>query len=241
MTNPRTKIIACATVFEEMQPLLSPEVAYEVLDFGLHLTPDKLRGALQERIDAAAVEADIVILGYGLCSMALAGLKANDCTLVAPRVDDCIAIFLGSHDEYKEQIAREPGTYYLTKGWIEVGDTPFDEFGKLVERYGQERADRMMQVMLRNYKRLAYIDTGRFDQERCRDYAARTAAQFGLRYEEIAGSNVLVNKLIFGPWDSDFLVIPPGDTITYLHFRQAGVSGSSGQFATIGPPTGVRS
>lgn len=240
MTDPRTKIIACATVFEEMQPLLPPDVACEVLDFGLHLTPEKLRGALQENIDAAAAEADIVILGYGLCSMALAGLKANDCTLVAPRVDDCIAIFLGSHDEYKQQIAREPGTYYLTKGWIEVGDTPFDEFGKLVERYGEERADRMMRVMLRNYKRLAYIDTGRFDQERCRDYAAKTAAQFGLRYEEIAGSNTLVRKMIFGPWDGDFIVVPPGDSITYLHFREAGLSASSGQFATAGVAAGVR-
>jgi hypothetical protein len=55
--------------------------------------------------------------------MAVIGLRANGCTLVVPRVDDCISIFLGSHGAYKQQAGAEPGTYYLTKGWIEVGDT----------------------------------------------------------------------------------------------------------------------
>ena len=39
MGNGRTKVIACATVIEEMLPLMPPELAYEVLDFGLHLVP----------------------------------------------------------------------------------------------------------------------------------------------------------------------------------------------------------
>jgi len=54
-----------------------------------------------------------------------------------PRVDDCIAIFLGSRAAYADQCHQEPGTYYLTKGWIEVGDTPFAEHERLVERYGR--------------------------------------------------------------------------------------------------------
>ena len=35
MGNCRTKVIACATVIEEMLPLMPPDIAYEVLDFGL--------------------------------------------------------------------------------------------------------------------------------------------------------------------------------------------------------------
>ena len=62
--------------------------------------------------------------GYGLCSQGVIGVRANDCTLVVPRVDDCIAIFLGSASAYKKQSRTEPGTYYLTKGWIEVGESP---------------------------------------------------------------------------------------------------------------------
>jgi hypothetical protein len=38
----RTKVIACATVIEEMLPLLPPGVDYRVLDFGLHVNPEAL-------------------------------------------------------------------------------------------------------------------------------------------------------------------------------------------------------
>ena len=215
----RTKVVACATVIEEMLPLLPPGMQVEVLDFGLHLQPEKLRQSLQATIDAASAEADTIILGYGLCSLAVVGLTANNCTLVVPRVDDCIAIFLGSAAAYQEQSSREPGTYYLTKGWIEVSDTPFEEYDRLVERYGPERASRMMKLLLKNYTRLAFIDTGQHEQERYREYTRRTAERFGLRYEEIPGSETLVKKMIYGPWDDDFVVARPGQTITYADFK----------------------
>jgi hypothetical protein len=218
------KIIACATVIEEMLPLLPEGVTYEVLDFGLHLTPENLRGQLQEAIDAASAGADTIILGYGLCSMAVVGLKANGCTLVVPRVDDCIAIFLGSRSAYLEQFGREPGTYYLTKGWIEVSDTPFTEYERLAEKYGPERAERMIKLMLKNYTRLAFIDTGHYEQERYRTYARHTAERFELRYEEIPGSKALVEKMLYGPWDDDFVIARPGETISYADFQTRGAS-----------------
>jgi hypothetical protein len=219
MTFTRTRVIACATVLEEILPMLPAGMTYEVLDFGLHLHPENLRATLQAAIDAASAEADTILLGYGLCSLAVVGLKATNCTLVVPRVDDCIAIFLGSRAAYKAQSSGEPGTYYLTKGWIEVSDTPFEEHKRLIERYGQERADRMIKLMLKNYTRLAFIDTGHYDQAHYRAYACRTAEQFGLRYEEIPGSNVLIQKLLFGPWDDDFVVAQPGQTISYADFK----------------------
>ena len=99
------KVLACATVMEEMLPLLPSDVAYQVLDFGLHINPANLKAALQDAIDAAAGTADEIVLGYGFCSMAVMGLRANGCTLVVPHVDDCISIFLGSRDEYRNRSA----------------------------------------------------------------------------------------------------------------------------------------
>jgi hypothetical protein len=215
----KTKVIACATVIEETLPLLPTGMACEVLDFGLHLKPENLKKTLQQAIDTSGADFDTVILGYGLCSMAIVGLTARNCTVVVPRVDDCIAIFLGSKEAYKEQTCKEPGTYYLTKGWIEVSDTPFEEHKRLVEKYGAEKADYMMGLMLKHYKRLAYINTGQQDQERYRQYAQTTAEKFNLRFEEIAGSDALIRKLLFGPWDDDILVARPGQTITYEDFK----------------------
>jgi len=202
-----------------MRPLLPSGVSYEVLDFGLHIRPEKLRESLQQAVDRIGDNVDVIVLGYGLCSTGVVGLRTEKCTLVVPRVDDCIAIFLGSTAAYREQGKREPGTYYLTKGWIEVGDSPFDEYERLIERYGRERADKVMNMMLKNYTRLAYIDTGQDDQERYRDHALRTAEKFKLRYEEIPGSNVLIKRLIHGPWEDDFIVKTPGETIRFSDFK----------------------
>jgi hypothetical protein len=153
--------------------------------------------------------------------MAVVGLQTRNYTLVIPRVDDCIAIFLGSKNAYNEQAKKEPGTYYLTKGWIEVADTPFAEHVRLVEQYGRERADRIMGIILRHYTRLAYIDTGHKDQDKYREYARITAEKFNLRFEEIGGSDTLIRKLLFGPWDDEILVAPPGHTIAYFDFTNS--------------------
>ncbi len=216
----KLKIIACATVIEEMLPILPPDIPYDALDFGLHLRPEGLKTALQQAIDQASDQADTIILGYGLCAMAVVGLRATNCTLIIPHVDDCIAIFLGSREAYEYQSGQTPGTYYLTKGWIEVNDTPFEEHKRLVERYGVERADRMMQLMLKHYTRLAFIDTGQQNQEHYRAYAREAAAKFNLKYEEIPGSNRLIKKMIWGPWDDeDFVIAQPGQIVTYADFK----------------------
>jgi hypothetical protein len=219
MQATHTKVIACATVIEEMLPHLPPDTDYCVLDFGLHINPETLRRVLQETVDASAASAETILLGYGLCSQAVVGLRANDCTLVIPKVDDCIAIFLGSEEAYKMQFRAEPGTYYLTKGWIEADDGPFAEYDGLVELYGEEKARRLMGQILKNYTRLALINTGQYELERYRDYSRRTAARFGLRYEEIPGSDALIKKMLHGPWDGDFVVACPGERISYKDFK----------------------
>ena len=73
--------------------------------------------------------------------------------------------------------------------------------------------------MLKNYTRLALINTGQYQLEKYRDYARRTAERFKLRYEEIEGSTSLVTKLINGPWEDEFIVVPPGGVIGFEHFR----------------------
>jgi hypothetical protein len=211
-------VIACATVIEEMLPFLPADVPYETLDFGLHLHPGDLRESLQRKIEQTSQSAEVLLLGYGLCSMAVVGLRATNATLVIPRTDDCIGIFLGSCAAYRAQIAQEPGTYYLTKGWIEVGDSPFEEHQRLVEKYGEAKAERMTRLVLKNYKRLGFINTGQQEIERYREYAHKAAAQFDLNFEEIQGSSALVRKMVFGPWDEEFVVVPPGQTVRFDDF-----------------------
>jgi hypothetical protein len=217
----RVKVIACATVIEEMAPRMPAEMTREVLDFGLHFRPGGLTAALQEVIDRSTGY-DTLLLGYGLCSRGVVGLRATTARLVIPRVDDCIAIFLGSRDDYTAQHAKEPGTYYLTKGWIEAKDSPLDGLNELVPRYGEAKAERIMRIMLKNYTRVAFIDTGAYELERYRAYAKENARRFDLRYEELEGRPSLVEKLLRGPWDEECVVVERGGTVEYEAFVQDG-------------------
>jgi hypothetical protein len=218
----RCKLIACAAVIEEMLTFIPSRMSYEVLDFGLHTNPKSLKRVLQNAINSSAPDIETILLGYGLCSQAVVGLRSGSRTLVIPRVDDCIAIFLGSAAEYQKQYYSVPGTYYLTKGWIEFGDTPFSEFDILVKHYGEQIAQRIINQILKNYTRLAFINTGNNKMEHYRDRARNMAERFSLRYEEIQGSDVIIKKMLYGPWDDKFIVIPPGKTISFFDFRKNG-------------------
>ena len=218
----RCKLIACAAVIEEMLPFIPSRMSHEVLDFGLHTDPKSLKRALQNAIDCSPPDIETILLGYGLCSQAVVGLRSGSRTLIIPRVDDCIAIFLGSAVEYQKQYRTVPGTYYLTKGWIESVDTPFSEYDILVKRYGEQIAQRIVYRILKNYTRLAFISTGNNELEHYRERARSVAERFGLRYQEIEGSAVLIKKMLHGPWNDEFAIIPPGKTVSFFDFRTNG-------------------
>jgi hypothetical protein len=218
--NPeQCKIIACATVMEEMLSIMPPEIIYETLEFGLHMNPAKLKQTLQKAIDAVSPSIKIIILGYGLCSQAVVGLSSPSCTLIIPKRDDCIAIFLGSAEEYNQQHKNSPGTLYMTKGWIKAGNL-LDERETLVKRYGISRAQSLFKKMIQNYTRLVFIDTGNYEIEHDQTESKHIARELDLQYEEIKGSNFIIKKMIYGPIDEDFVIVPPGQTASFLDFRQ---------------------
>jgi len=205
---------------EEILPLLPSQRTYEVLDFGLHSNPEKMRVRLQEAIDASPPSIGTILLGLSLCSKSVIGLKSDNCRIVIPKADDCITIFLGSEAYYSQQQRMEPGTLYLTKGWIEAG-TPLDKQRDLLaEKYGDKKAEILFKKMLQGYKRLVFIDTGNYEQKRYKAHSQEMADRLNLRYEEIKGNNLLILKLLNGHWDEDFVVAAPGHTIALSDFRK---------------------
>ncbi len=205
-------IIACATVAEELRQLGVAETNLTVLEFGLHVYPEELKKKLQEAVDGIDGDCDI-LLGYGLCSFAVAGLVSQRHTLVIPLVDDCIALFLGSRAEHERMLAEEPGTYFLTKGWVEAQEIAFREYARIRERYGDARALKVARTVFGNYTRVALINTGNYRIETCRDFARAMAGFLELRYEELPGSNRMLLMMLAGEWEEEFLVVPPGEPV----------------------------
>lgn len=79
----------------------------------------------------------------------------------------------------------------------------------------------MMGKMLTNYKRLAPVNTGRYELEHYCAYARSTAERLGLRYKELPGSKALLYGLLHGRCDGDFVVLRPRETISLLELRSA--------------------
>jgi hypothetical protein len=218
----RTKIIACQTVGEELKPLLPGDFDMEMLKYGLHNDPKRLHVQLQAAIDNTGTEYETILIGYGMCANAIVGIKSRGFTLVIPKADDCITLYLGSREEYLRQFNQAPGTFYLTKGWIECGEDPYTEYCAMREKYGHEKAYRITKRYIINYTRLALIDSGNFNSEAYRKYAKMVADHFGLIYEEIPGSRDFLERFVQGEWEKDFVVVHPGGMVQYEMFYNLG-------------------
>jgi hypothetical protein len=210
----RRCVIGCKTVEAELRAILPPDTEFRSLDQGLHRTPEKLRERLQQEIDS--IDADEILLGYGLCGNGVAGLSSSRARLVVPRVDDCIAILLGSFDRYQDEFRKVPGTYWFSYGWIELAENdPYKEYKRCVLKYGEETARWVAGEMMKGYQRVALIDTGVYPVEQIRGYAMEFADFFGLRYEEMYGGEALVRDLLSPEArDGQFVAVEPGEEIT---------------------------
>ena len=189
------------------------EIRY--LDQGLHRTPDKMADLIQAQIDEVAQYAVRIVLGYGLCSNGIVGVKARRQGLLIPLCHDCIAFFLGSPEAYDKAFEERPGTYYLTPGWVSEKKDPLgiveDDY---TARVGREMAVWAMKEELKHYTHIALIDTGIGDLEPLRERAVENARFFEKQYKEVHGNLKYFRKLIHGPYENeDFFFIEPGQKV----------------------------
>jgi len=220
-------ILACRVFENSLEHLIPAEMTTNItfFDYALHSIPKNLRETLQDAIDSIE-QPSLIILGYGLCGNGLNEINARQHTLLIPRTDDCIAIILGSYQAYRREFDQEPATYYLSKGWLEGASNPLSEYHKYLEKYGQEKTDRLMDMLYHNYKRLAMIvqNTQELDEYRpAAQDVARYCERWGMRYEELIGSDKILRRLFeiavnLDQEDEDFLVIPPGGQLKQSQF-----------------------
>ena len=227
----RLFLIACKVLYREFCYYASVSrnlIELRFLEQGLHNEPTKLRDRAQAEIDAAdeTGQYDAILLGYGLCSNGVEGLRSRKHRLVIPRAHDCITFFLGSKELYEQCFKEHPGTYWYTPGWIETNgaaDKPrYDAvYREYVEKYGEDNAKYLFEVLqawTKHYDRAAYVDLGFCDSTGYREHTRRVAAERGWEYVEVAGDPRLVVDLLEGNWNSDrFLVVEPGEAVRAAH------------------------
>ncbi|MFZ1041190.1 MAG: DUF1638 domain-containing protein [Anaerolineales bacterium] len=214
--------ISCQVFETLLSHQLPLEMANHVLylDYGLHAQPKHLRDTLQAAIDAITVPS-LIVLAYGMCGNGLKGIRSGIHTLLMPKTEDCIAIFLGSDQAYRAEFDAHPGTYYLTGGWLESGSNPLQEYDKAVEKFGEETAQWIMDQQYQHYKRLALVSYSETDLQKYREQALQVAEyckRWNMEYKEIFGSDVYIKRLIevaanLSKADEGFRIIPPAGKI----------------------------
>ena len=212
----------------------SPQVIdIQLLERGLHNSPDILRSCIQQHIDQTEGRGyDGILLAYGLCGNSTNGLQARSIPLVIPRVHDCIAFLLGSQQRYTLEFDHYPGTYWYTQDFVErqsesggfnfMGSVLDNDVSKMyaeyVKKYGQENAQYLMEVMgswQSHYQRAAFIETGFSNKKDVANEISRDVQKKGWKFENLPGDLVLFHQLLKGEWDDkDFIVISPNNTLT---------------------------
>lgn len=221
--NHKPRVLVACRIFEpELEMLRNPESNIEIryLDQGLHRCPQKMPSLVQDHIEQVAARAGEIVLGYGLCSNGIAGVTARGPELIVPRCHDCIAFFLGSCSAYREALKKQPGTYYLTAGWINEGQDPLGIIeNDYTPRLGRKTAVWGMKEELKNYTHFVFINTGADNPERLRQIAVENANFFNMKFEEIQGDLSYLNKLLYGPYlEEDFIILKQGERVEQQMF-----------------------
>lgn len=232
----RLKVISCEIFFREVCAAAARSVNLVDIEFlpkGLHdIGTAGMLARLAETVGRVDVSRyDAIALGYGLCNNGIAGLVAPAIPLVIPRAHDCITLFFGSHQRYVEYFDANPGTYFMTTGWIERGkdagelaqQSIYRQYGmdssyeELVAKYGEDNAKYLYETLcdtLRNYKQLTFVEMGIEPDDRFEQQTKAQADERGWKYEKAKGDMGLIQRLLDGPWDDgDFLVLSPGQRV----------------------------
>ena len=229
-------IIACRILSRELSYLASQSrnsVDITWMGRGLHNEPEKLRRHLSDaveelyrQIDAGELEhrPDAIVLGYGLCSNGVIGVRCRDIPIVVPRTDDCIALFMGSQARYLREFHNAGGAFWLNSAWIEQSPSPVDteslrrrKWQEYAEKYGEDNADYLMEMESSwesNYSTMGYIHSGVYDTEENLAAARREAERKNWKMHEIDDDLRLLRMMVDGTWnEEEFLILKPGERI----------------------------
>ena len=241
MTKRKFKLIACEVFYREACYLAatSPhQIDLQFLQKGLHdLETKDMVDHMQKTIDEVEPDKkyDAALLGYGRCNDGLVGVQARDIPLVLPRAHDCITVYFGSRQRYKEYFFAYPGTFYHTTGWVErdleEGEYHLPAYGQkgimanlglaqseqeLIEQYGEENARYLMDTLFnleKNYTNLLYLKMDICDEKPYIRASREFAKKKGWNFHVENGSMSILSRLCSGEWDDDFLIVPSGAKI----------------------------
>ena len=216
-------LVACNTLRDEIEHL-SAELGICLrtiwIESQLHNEPEKLASKLQEILDSIQ-DAQLVLLGFGNCGNVVQGLTVGDFELIVARVDDCISMLFGSQGT-RTAYSDANRAIYLTEGWMDDGHNIIAEYETCVEKFGDERAASIFDMMYKHYRTMCFLKTGLYDIGSLKKRTAPICDMLGLEQKTEEATLSYIRALLTGPWPEDrFVHVSPHQAIPSPPFLTA--------------------
>ncbi len=213
-------ILACSSLNSHVnaaQDKMATNYPVVNVDRKYHEDPKQMKEQITEKIRKLPADIDTLLVAMGFCGGSWESISSAK-RIVIPRVDDCITLLLYTGDVWHPNL-KESGHMYLR-------DTDTAEYSleamqrRLCQQYGGINGSVIFRSMFADYTNVDIIDTGVYDcySEEYVMEAQRNADLVGGALDYVAGSNLLLEKLVSGQWDQNFSVIEPGRLVTEKDF-----------------------
>lgn len=216
-----TVILACSSLkdyVEAAQMVNHTDYPVVYLDRKYHMEPKLMRQVILEEEGQMSPDIDTVLVAMGFCGGSWDQVTFSRRTII-PRVDDCISLLLQKTDAYIPNL-KETGHMYMADIDPDdfdmekiLRDTPCEEYGALSQ-------DALLHMFFDSYYFLDVVDTGFNDcySEEYATKAQKNADFMNVTLDYVEGSNHLLEKLISGKWDEQFLVAEADHLIRHEDF-----------------------
>lgn len=220
MNHSDTVIFACSSLKDYVAAAQEKEgTHYPVvfLDKENHVEPQQMRQCILDAEKALSQTVKNVLAAMGFCGGSLDSVSFSR-RFVIPRVDDCVSLMLQTGQEYNPN-PKETGHLYM----MEQNPEDFS-FEKMFQDnrvvYEGVSPEMLFHMYFDNYTNLDIVDTGLNDcySEEYAQKAQENADLIHAALDYVQGSNQMLEKLVGGRWDRQFLVAEPGHLIRHQDF-----------------------
>ncbi len=209
----KTVILSCTSLkdyVELTQKKLNTDYPVIYLSRLYHRDPAEMREHVISALEGLDPEVETVLVSMGFCGGSWDKVKVP-CRVVIPRIDDCISLLLQTTDEAVSNLKKQDHLYVKDKD-------PFKEnfksiFDHLTKDIDEETKKRYHEDWMRYYREIDIIET-EINYSRRPEYVAAVKADADWLQAEMAyvpGGTHLLEKLISGNWDEQFMVFEPGE------------------------------
>lgn len=209
----RAVILACSSLkdyVDEAQRRVGSDFPVVYLSRIYHMDPMEMRQHILAALQEIKGKVDLVMVAMGFCGGSWEDVEAP-CALVIPKVDDCVSLLLQTGDKPISNLKKQGHLYVREK---DPSRESFHAiFDKLTQNIDEETKRRYHQDWMQLYSHIDIIDTGLNHCRRAeyREIVQKDADWLEAELSYVQGGTYLLEKMLSGNWDEQFLILEQGN------------------------------